>query len=161
MGSVREDIARRERQEFVESFERQNRETEDRKEYQRYATDMRNNGTTPLSFDEWQQFIPEEFSQEQPAVRAALASANSNWKQLVEVTKERVASIPLDDDELRDLGFDLRFRPIWENEYTSHGIAAAFEKFRSEPRFVPSVHFGQWAIFCCAIASSCQSRIFS
>jgi len=142
MGSVREDVARRERQQFVREFEQQQRDSEDQEQYGRYAKDMQVSGTVPLSFEEWRKFIPEEFSKEEPAVRAALASANSNWKQLVEVTKERVASVPLDDDELRDLGFDLRFRPIWENEYTSHGIAVAFEKFRDvERRFVPSVHF--------------------
>jgi len=141
MGSVREDIARRERQQFVQEFEQQQRDSEDQEQYGRYAKDMQVSGTVPLSFEEWRKFIPEEFSKEEPAVRAALASANSNWKQLVAVTRERVASVPLDDDELTDLGFDLRFRPIWENEYTSHGVAAAFERFRDyEKRFANS-HF--------------------
>ncbi len=142
MGSAREDLERRQREQFKRDFEKQQRDTEDQQEYQRYAKDMRDNGAVPLSFEDWRKFIPEEFSNEEPAMRGALASANSNWKKLVEATKERVASTPLDDDELRDLGFDVRFRPIWENEYTSHGIAIAFEKFRdAEPRFVPSVHF--------------------
>src|SRR6266478_823939 len=140
MGSVREDIASRERQKFVEDFERRRLETENREQYGLYVQEMRSQALTPLSFDEWKQFLPE--NENHPVVRGAVASSRANWKKLVETMKERVASTPLDDDELSDLGFDLRFRPIWDNEFTPHGIALMFEKFRdSETRFVPSIHF--------------------
>jgi hypothetical protein len=139
MASERDIAASRERRAWIEAENKRVRNAEDQAQYANYEQQMKSERLTPLPYEQWAKLLPEE---DDPVVRGTFASNRAAWTQFATVTKERVASQSLDDDELVELGFDVRFRPNWELEYTSHGVAAMFEKFRErESRFVPSLQF--------------------
>lgn len=128
----------KERAAFENNIARQERQVQDKAAYEQYRRENEAERLTPLSFEEWAKFISEN---DDPAIRGASASNRATWRQLANVTKTRIANDTLSDEELSELGFDLRHRPNWRFEYTSHGIAAMFERFRDrEPRFVSALH---------------------
>jgi len=127
-----------ERAAFEDEIARKELEARDRTSYREYEKQMTAERLTPLSYEEWAKFLPDS---DDPATRGSSTSNRAAWTQLTLSIKERIGSQQLDDEELAELGFDLRHRPNWELSYTSHGIATMLEKFRNrELRFVPSLH---------------------
>ena len=149
MSSARDVMTRRERIAFEQEFDRQQREREDRPQYEKYVKELRGNGIEPLSFEEWQQNIPEEFQAAEPSVRGAVASNSSIWSGTVGTLREMVASRKLPDDTLNELGFDLSQRvKSPQLQVSDVEIRATFEKWMpTEPRFDYETHIDGLAGF--------------
>jgi hypothetical protein len=139
MASAREVIERRERQEFIAREAKLQRDAENQIEYQKYVQHMESERISPLTFQKWEQFLPEA---DDPEVRGAFATNLANSAQLLAVTKERVANQSLTDEELAERGFDLRSRvQVPAIELSVNVVRLGFEQFvKRESRFDPKAH---------------------
>ena len=138
--SLREQQLRRERVEFENQFNRERRRDEDHQQYKLYVKQMTSEQLDPLSFDEWQNFMPAD--EPSPVLRAAIASANSNVRRNVLLMSEMAAKQPLDDETLLQYGFDLEDRILIESELSPFAIKLALKAFvKKEPRWDTSLHW--------------------
>jgi hypothetical protein len=135
MSSAREIAAQRERREWVDKENKRVRAVADRNEYAVYVEGMKRERLTPLSFDEWAKFLPQDT--DDPKIRGASATNRATWASFAKAAKERILDQRLEDAELSEFGFDIRYRPDHELEgYSPAVIADLFSRFRDrEPRF--------------------------
>lgn len=150
--SYRDQLAARERNQWIQAEEQRIRDAEDRQQYeQQYLTLLnRENARTPpalkqqpLSFEEWRGFIDQD--EPDPALRGLKASSKSLWKKTMEVSRDKIASEPLLDPELQALGYDLReraFQGVAADVQFGMGMAAHFfRQFMAQtPAFDKDLH---------------------
>jgi hypothetical protein len=139
MPSARETAAAREYREFIASEQKRQLDAENLAEYHKYEQQITAERLTPLSFEDWAKLLPKN---DDPAIRATFASSRANWTQLVNVTKERITSQPLDDEELLELGFDLKNRVrVPEIDLPINVVRLGLEQFaKREPKFDVKFH---------------------
>lgn len=157
----RDRLILKQHKEEIERIEAAEREKADREQHAQYVREMSSQGLTPLPFDQWNKFLPEE-DQHDASVRAAIATARSNWHSLVQMTASQVESKPLKDDELAELGFDLEERPQTGAELNLWSIRAALESFmRQEPRYDKASHFDKLSDFLIRNSLDATSKNFA
>lgn len=119
--------------------EQQKREAEDQQNYQVYVSQMREQRVEPIPFEKWRSLIPEEFRSADAKARGALASSRASWRQLVNMTAERLKQ-HLTDDEFEELGFEgERIHGVFEvSEFALRDAMQAF--IAAEPRFNRDLH---------------------
>jgi len=138
MGS-RDLEQRRERQQFAEDERRR----ENEQYYRKYAQDCKREQIEPVSFDEWQQAIPEEFrTNENAELRAALANASSNFRRVNKIAVDRLLGSELTDDELSLLGFPPDRVLVPDVEVSVPAVVLAFNQFAAqEPKYCFRAHY--------------------
>jgi len=141
--STRIEQTRRERIAFEQEFNKKQRESEDRPEYEKYAKQHRDNGIQPLSFEQWQKNVPDDFQDAPAALRGAIASSRSTWNGAVGNVRDMVANEVLSSDMLEEFGFDPTNRVNNADvELSPFVIRAGFEQFsKDEPEYNFKAHF--------------------
>lgn len=152
--SERELRSRREFLEFVAEEQRKERDAEDRTAYQTYLNDLEAQQqrvpkayrVQPLSFEEWRELMPGD--QPDPTIRGLVATRTALTRQHVKHFRERTASESLTDDDLHELGFDLRQRPNDNSEVNPVLLRQAYETFLVlQPQYDHASHFNQLSDF--------------
>lgn len=132
MPTWRQQLAAREYRQFVADEEKLERERQDKQEYAKYtaAIDEENADEppalriTPLSFEQWRKFAPNDVAD--PVLRGAATTNHALIQNEMKVTKERIATAELDDSELRLLGYDLSERIYDPDLELTPGVLAQF-----------------------------------
>lgn len=144
MASAREVLEMKERRAWME----QERENENRKEYERYLAQEKNANSKvppahrvePASYSEFRKAMPDD----EPAslIRGSVASSVLSLRRLGKVAIDRIMNAELSDEELRILGFDPEDRVVIPEALSIPGIADAFKHFaKSEKRYVADLHY--------------------
>ena len=137
--SFREREIRRERLEFENQLRREQRNAEDRQQYESYTKQMRAEHLELLNFEEWLKFVPDE---QGPKLRGAIASATSTVTRTVKIMSEMAATQSLDDDSFSEYGFDLEDRPRTDAELSPFAIKLALKAFvKKEQRWETGLHW--------------------
>jgi len=154
MPSAREVAELQARREWERQYNEQQREAEDREQYQQsYLDTFKKAGRAtkgwdvePLSFEQWRDLMPSD--EPDPAVRAAQAAFRSLTNEQAQVAKSVVVNRPLSDGELEHLGFDIDYRIDSASQLSIEGIRDTFAKLQSRvPEFGRELHFDVVADF--------------
>jgi len=136
MGSLRQQQEIVRFRDELQREEQQQREADDKREYSKYAAQMRSNDLEPVSFEQWRSNTT-GFEDATPQVRGAVATSRSMWTGTVGSIREMVTNQALSDDVLREFGYDPESRVHNADlELSPLIIRAGFEQFSaSEPRY--------------------------
>jgi hypothetical protein len=153
--SERDYASIREFREFCETEEANRLEAEDQQGYETYLQTLAQEQArtpkayqiTPLPFEEWRQNLP--VGEADPKVRALVGTKNALTKAHVSYFRNKVVNQSLDDDDLLQLGFDLRQRHGDNSEVNPVLLRQSYDTLRAlhASEFDHDLHFGELSKF--------------
>lgn len=160
--SERDWAAIRLRRAWEREEEAKQREMEDKQGYEAYLQTLAQEQArtpkayqiAPLSFEEWRKNLPAE--EADPTVRALVGTKNALTKAHVASYRQKFVNKSFSDDDLTELGFDLRVRPVDNSEIDLVHLRQCYDSFRSlyahaaqpgDPEYLHELHFNELSDF--------------